>query len=117
MAEIDVVTLSTVWHTLQRVCREMRDSLIHSSTNILITRLRDLGYGVWDAQGRVVAIPEGWEEGKGSWLKDTQDKWYLDGISSLWVNVHSFLKANVYVLSMVWGLLFLCARLLQKKED
>ncbi len=59
MAETDVVTLSTVWHTLQRVCREMRDSLIHSSTNILTTRLRDLGYGVWDAEGRVVAIPEG----------------------------------------------------------
>lgn len=28
------------------------------------------------------------EEGKGSWLKDTGGKWYLDGVSSLWVNVH-----------------------------
>jgi adenosylmethionine-8-amino-7-oxononanoate transaminase len=28
------------------------------------------------------------EEGKGSWLKDTDGKWYIDGISSLWVNVH-----------------------------
>jgi N-methylhydantoinase B len=59
MTEIDLVTLSTVWHSLQRVCREMRDSLIRSSTNILTTRLRDLGYGIWDADGRVVAIPEG----------------------------------------------------------
>jgi N-methylhydantoinase B len=59
MTEIDLVTLSTVWHSLQRVCREMRDSLIRSSTNILTTRLRDLGYGIWDATGRVVAIPEG----------------------------------------------------------
>jgi len=37
----------------------MRDSLIRSSTNILTTRLRDLGYGIWDADARVVAIPEG----------------------------------------------------------
>lgn len=28
------------------------------------------------------------EEGKGSYLKDIDGKWYLDGISSLWVNVH-----------------------------
>lgn len=28
------------------------------------------------------------EEGKGSWLKDTNGKWYIDGISSLWINVH-----------------------------
>ena len=39
---------------------------------------------------------EGWlreeplivEEAKGCLLKDTQGRWYLDGISSLWVNVH-----------------------------
>jgi adenosylmethionine-8-amino-7-oxononanoate transaminase len=28
------------------------------------------------------------EEGRGSWLKDTRGKWFLDGVSSLWVNVH-----------------------------
>lgn len=28
------------------------------------------------------------EEGKGCYLKDTQGRWYLDGVSSLWVNVH-----------------------------
>ncbi|MBN2145075.1 MAG: adenosylmethionine--8-amino-7-oxononanoate transaminase [Candidatus Aureabacteria bacterium] len=28
------------------------------------------------------------EEGRGAWLKDTDGKWYLDGISSLWVTVH-----------------------------
>jgi len=28
------------------------------------------------------------EEAKGNYLKDTDGKWYLDGISSLWVNVH-----------------------------
>jgi adenosylmethionine---8-amino-7-oxononanoate aminotransferase len=28
------------------------------------------------------------EEGKGAWIKDTDGKWYIDGVSSLWVNVH-----------------------------
>lgn len=28
------------------------------------------------------------EEARGSYLKDTDGKWYLDGVSSLWVNVH-----------------------------
>lgn len=28
------------------------------------------------------------EEGKGCYLKDIDGKWYLDGISSLWVNIH-----------------------------
>jgi adenosylmethionine-8-amino-7-oxononanoate aminotransferase len=28
------------------------------------------------------------EEAKGNYLKDVDGKWYLDGVSSLWVNVH-----------------------------
>jgi adenosylmethionine-8-amino-7-oxononanoate aminotransferase len=28
------------------------------------------------------------DEAKGCWLKDTNGRWYLDGVSSLWVNVH-----------------------------
>lgn len=28
------------------------------------------------------------EEAKGCYLKDTKGRWYLDGVSSLWVNVH-----------------------------
>jgi adenosylmethionine---8-amino-7-oxononanoate aminotransferase len=28
------------------------------------------------------------EEGKGAWLKDIDGKWYIDGVSSLWVTVH-----------------------------
>jgi adenosylmethionine---8-amino-7-oxononanoate aminotransferase len=28
------------------------------------------------------------EEGKGAWIKDTDGNWYIDGVSSLWVNVH-----------------------------
>lgn len=28
------------------------------------------------------------EEGKGAWVKDIDGKWYIDGVSSLWVNIH-----------------------------
>jgi len=28
------------------------------------------------------------DEAKGIYLKDTKNKWYIDGVSSLWVNVH-----------------------------
>lgn len=28
------------------------------------------------------------EEGRGSYLKDEEGRWYLDGVSSLWVNLH-----------------------------
>lgn len=28
------------------------------------------------------------EEGRGSYLKDIEGRWYLDGVSSLWVNLH-----------------------------
>ena len=35
------------------------------------------------------------EEGKGSYLKDTEGRWYLDGISSLWVNVHGHRRKEI----------------------
>ncbi len=35
------------------------------------------------------------EEAKGSYLKDTNGKWYLDGVSSLWVNVHGHRKKEI----------------------
>lgn len=34
-------------------------------------------------------------EGRGSYLKDSQGKWYLDGVSSLWVNVHGHRKKEI----------------------
>ncbi len=37
------------------------------------------------------------EEAKGSYLKDTEGKWYLDGVSSLWVNVHGHRKKEIDV--------------------
>ena len=41
------------------------------------------------------------EEGKGAWLKDTQGRWYLDGVSSLWVNVHG--HRNPYIDKAIKG--------------
>ncbi len=35
------------------------------------------------------------EEGKGAYVKDIHGKWYLDGISSLWVNVHGHRKKEI----------------------
>lgn len=35
------------------------------------------------------------EEGKGSYIKDVNGKWYLDGVSSLWVNLHGHRKKEL----------------------
>jgi adenosylmethionine-8-amino-7-oxononanoate transaminase len=35
------------------------------------------------------------EEGRGSYVKDINGRWYLDGISSLWVNVHGHRKREI----------------------
>lgn len=35
------------------------------------------------------------EEARGSYLKDTKGNWYLDGVSSLWVNVHGHRKREI----------------------
>jgi adenosylmethionine-8-amino-7-oxononanoate transaminase len=35
------------------------------------------------------------EEGKGAWIKDVDGKWYIDGVSSLWVNVHGHRKPEI----------------------
>jgi len=35
------------------------------------------------------------EEGEGAWVKDIDGKWYIDGVSSLWVNVHGHRKKAI----------------------
>src|SRR4030066_1740470 len=35
------------------------------------------------------------EEGRGSYLKDIYGRWYLDGVSSLWGNVHGHRKREI----------------------
>ncbi len=57
--QTDLITVTTTWHFLQRVCKEMRQTMERTATNALATSLHDLAYGIWDAEGRVVAIPEG----------------------------------------------------------
>jgi N-methylhydantoinase B len=59
MRTVDAITLSTTWHYIQRVCREMRETAERTATNVLVVTLHDLAYGIWDAEGRAVAIPEG----------------------------------------------------------
>lgn len=59
MKTVNPITLSTTWHFIQRVCREMRETAERTATNVLVVTLHDMAYGIWDAEGRVVAIPEG----------------------------------------------------------
>jgi N-methylhydantoinase B len=58
-ARIDQITVATIWHYIQRVCREMRYTVERTATNVLVVTLHDMAYGLWDADGRVIAIPEG----------------------------------------------------------
>ncbi|OPY66293.1 MAG: Acetophenone carboxylase delta subunit [Syntrophorhabdaceae bacterium PtaU1.Bin034] len=59
MAETDPITIATTWHALQRICREMRQHIERTATNVLACTLHDLAYGIWDANGQAIAIPEG----------------------------------------------------------
>ena len=34
-------------------------------------------------------------EGKGCFLKDTEGRWYIDGISSMWVNIHGHRRQEI----------------------
>ena len=59
MNKVDPITVATTWHFMQRVCREMRETAERTATNVLVVTLHDMAYGIWDADGRVIAIPEG----------------------------------------------------------
>ena len=59
MKTVDPITLSTIWHYIQRVCREMRETAERTATNMLVVTLHDMAYGIWDGEGRAIAIPEG----------------------------------------------------------
>lgn len=58
-AHADPITTATIWHYIQRVCREMRFTAERTATNVLVVTLHDMAYGIWDAEGRAIAIPEG----------------------------------------------------------
>lgn len=57
--EIDPITLSTIWHGFQSMGREMRHVIDRTAQNYLIAQLHDMAAGIWDAQGRTIAVPEG----------------------------------------------------------
>jgi N-methylhydantoinase B len=57
--EVDLLTVSTVWHSLQRICREMRRVIERTSQSYLISQMRDISVGIWDGDGNTVAIPCG----------------------------------------------------------
>ncbi len=59
MVQTDPITIATTWHALQRICREMRQHIERTATNVLACTLHDLAYGIWDAEGQAIAIPEG----------------------------------------------------------
>lgn len=59
MAQINPITVATIWHFFQRVCKEMRETMERTANNVLATTLHDLAYGIWDATGQAIAIPEG----------------------------------------------------------
>ena len=56
---VDAITLSTVWHTFQSTCREMRHVLDRTAQNYLMAQLHDVAAGIWDAQARTLAVPAG----------------------------------------------------------
>ena len=57
--KMDPTTISTIWHFMQRVCREMRETMERTATSVQAVTLHDLAYGIWDAQAQAIAIPEG----------------------------------------------------------
>jgi N-methylhydantoinase B len=56
---VDAITLSTVWHTFQSTCREMRHVLDRTAQNYLMAQLHDVAAGIWDGQARTLAVPAG----------------------------------------------------------
>ncbi|HEY3522487.1 MAG TPA: hydantoinase B/oxoprolinase family protein [Candidatus Limnocylindrales bacterium] len=56
---VDPITLSTVWHGFQSIGREMRHVIDRTAQNYLIAQLHDMAAGIWDVEGRTIAVPEG----------------------------------------------------------
>lgn len=56
---VDPITISTVWHATQTICREMRHIIDRTAQNYLIGQLHDVSVGLWNAKGETVAMPVG----------------------------------------------------------
>ncbi|MBI4294441.1 MAG: hydantoinase B/oxoprolinase family protein [Betaproteobacteria bacterium] len=59
LATLDPLTIATVWHGFQSLCREMRSMVTRTAQSYLMATLKDLSVGVWLADGSTVAVPEG----------------------------------------------------------
>ncbi len=59
MSGPDPITVATVWHSFQTICREMRHMMTRTAQSFLMSQLKDLSVGVWKADGSTVAMPEG----------------------------------------------------------
>jgi len=57
--QLDSMTLATVWHSFQSICKEMRHVIERTAQSYLIVAIQDISIGIWDAEGRTVAIPIG----------------------------------------------------------
>ena len=57
--DVDPITLSTVWHTFISTCKEMRYVVDRTCQSYLIAQLHDISMGIYDAQGRTIAVPVG----------------------------------------------------------
>ncbi len=56
---VDPITVSTIWHSLQRTAREMRHLLHRTGQSFLIAQSKDISTGIWDGRGDTVAVPAG----------------------------------------------------------
>ena len=56
---LDPITLATVWHGSQTLCREMRHVIERTAQSYLMAQLKDVSVGIWRADGATVAMPEG----------------------------------------------------------
>ncbi|MGH9025600.1 MAG: hydantoinase B/oxoprolinase family protein [Acidimicrobiia bacterium] len=58
-ADVNPITLSTVWHSFQTTCREMRHLVERTAQSFLMGQLKDVSVGIWRADGATIAMPEG----------------------------------------------------------
>lgn len=81
--DVDPITLSTIWHAFQSTGREMRHVIDRTAQNYLIAQLHDMAAGIWDVQGRTIAVPEGPTSmflSQGFSVKYILDKFGVDGL-------------------------------------
>ncbi len=75
-----VYTRGFLWSGLKKLEKDDKQFIWHP-----FTQMKD-----WDREKPLII-----EEGKGSYLKDIHGKRYIDGVSSLWVNLHGHRKRQI----------------------